>query len=93
MDKPRLLPHAIDRFRERWPETGSHTDAALAAHLFRAIVVDEGCGEVYTTGRNTFYPLSFMGRDGYVVVRDGAIRTVQLPEHCKEVEEVRNGRS
>ncbi len=91
--KLRLLPHAIQRFRERWTETGSHTDEALAAHLFRAIAVDEECGEVFQSGTNTFYPLSFMGRDGYVVVRDGAIRTVQLPEYCPEVEEVRNGRS
>lgn len=93
MKKLTLNPHALEQFRARWPSTSTHKDAALVAHIYRSIEQAEDTKDVYVSDPTTFYPFTFQGEDGYIAVRGGEIKTVLPTKYCKEVEEVRNGRS
>jgi hypothetical protein len=93
VSKLTFTPHALHQFRARWSSTSTHKDAALVAHIYRAIKQAEDAGDVFESPPTTFYPFTFQGEDGYIAVRGGEIKTVLPTKYCPEVEEVRNGKS
>lgn len=93
MTKIKVSTHALERFRERWPTAQSLDDRFLSEMLLSQIKHADETNDAYDTAGGRYYPISLQGDDGYAVVKDNEVKTVMPVEYCKEVDEVRNGRS
>jgi hypothetical protein len=46
-------------------------------------------GDVIQTPGGLYYPVCFLGRDGYVVFNDNHISTILPEEYCPEINNIR----
>lgn len=87
-----LLPinqHAIDRFREHWPEAGYMYDSDVRFLLSDQITEALDKNDYVITPSGIFVPFLILDQEGYAVIVETKIRTVMPSAWCKEVEEVR----
>jgi hypothetical protein len=89
----RIAYHAVQRFRERWPQGGHLSDDEVRHMILEQ--VDRAMKEddwVDTPG-GRFVPFCFMGEDGYAVIAsDGNVTTLLFDEWCAAVDAVRTRR-
>lgn len=91
-----LLPinqHAIDRFREHWPEAGYMYDSDVRFLLSDQLSDALDRNDYIVAPGGVFVPFSILDRDGYAVIVDRTVRTVMPKQWCEEVDKVRKGRS
>jgi len=83
-----LSEHAIQRFRERWPDCAYLPAHVIRGQVSRQVVRGGRAAAFITTPGGDYYPICFFGRDGYAIYRAGQITTILPEEYCPEVSAV-----
>ena len=81
--------HAIDRLRQ-WPGCNQLDDSRLRFLLRRQVKKAQERKDFVLTPGGTLFPVSFLGKDGYAVVKNEFIVTVLPGEYCPEANELRS---
>ena len=91
-DRGRLIVtgHARTRFRERWPNGASCTDRYICSFIRKQVKDAMKRGDIVNTPDGALYPISFLGKDGYVLIMDSRVVTVMSEDWCPEANEVRS---
>ena len=89
--QPRLViaDHALDRFQERWPDCAYMSRSEVVRRVTEQMFARERDGDVVEAPGGFYYPISFLGRDGYAVFNEDRVTTILPEEFCPEVNNVR----
>lgn len=81
--------HALDRVRQRWPDTTHLYDTELKFLLSDQIIDALRRHDAVSAPGGVYVPVSIFGQDAYAVVLNQEVRTVLPSSWCAEVENVR----
>lgn len=81
--------HAIERFQERWPECAHMSRSDVVRRVVEQMQARERDGDVVATPGGLFYPISFLGVDGYAVWNEDRVTTILPESYCPEVNNIR----
>lgn len=84
-----VIEHALTRFHERWPECVHMSRGEVVRRVREQIEARERDGDVVEAPGGLYYPISFLGRDGYAVLKDDRVKTLLPEEYCPEVNRIR----
>jgi hypothetical protein len=84
-----ISEHALDRFQERWPECANIPRSEVARRVAEQMSARQRAGDVIETPGGFYYPISFLGKDGYAIFNEGRVTTILPEEFCPEVNNVR----
>lgn len=87
-----ITGHVLKRFRERWPESRSISDRAICDLIRKQVVDAKKRKDVVVTPGGVLYPISYLGRDGYVILKDSKATTVVEKSWNPEANEIRKER-
>jgi hypothetical protein len=85
----RISAHALLRFRERWIECASYPSAHVCRELRQQVLEALRCSDYVQTPGGDYYPISFLGKDGFAVLNGNSVKTIMPEEFCPHVVEVR----
>jgi hypothetical protein len=86
-----VTEHALKQLRERWPSIRHMSDDELKRGLREQIARNEQNRDYNDLPGGRYSPVTFMGDDGFAVIKDNHVLTVLPEEYCQELQEVRNG--
>jgi hypothetical protein len=84
-----VADHALSRFHDRWPECVHMSRSEVARRVLEQMKARERDGDVVHTPGGLYYPISFLGKDGYAVLNDRVVKTLLPEEYCPEVNNIR----
>ncbi len=84
-----VADHALDRFQERWPECAHMTRSEIVRRVVEQMSARQRADDVIETPGGLYYPISFLGKDGYAIFNEGRVTTILPEEFCPEVNNVR----
>ena len=82
-----ITPHAIERLRYHWKEARSYSDDRLIYELKKRIQCALDDHKRIKTPGGTYVPISLDGRDGFAVLHNLQVVTIQPVEFCQEIME------
>lgn len=82
--------HALERFRERWPECAHMERSTIWGLIEKQIAEAEKNDDLAICEGGTYYPVSLMGKDGFAVVNGRKVMTILPEEYCQQVVSVLN---
>jgi len=91
-DKKKLSfsAHALLRFRERWPECAHMERSTICKAIENQITEAEKNDNFATSDGGLYFPITFLGTDGYAVVIKNRVTTILPEEYCPQVTSVLN---
>jgi hypothetical protein len=84
-----VRPHALERIRQRWPDTAHLYDTELRFLLSDQILDALHRRDAVIAPGGLYVPISIFGQDAYAVLLDQEVRTVLPSAWCNEVEQLR----
>lgn len=84
-----VADHAIERFKERWPDCANMSKNEVVRRVVEQMLARERDGDVIESPGGFYYPISFLGKDGYAVFNEDRVTTILPEEFCPEVNNVR----
>lgn len=81
--------HALERIRQRWPDTAHLYDTELRFLLSDQILDALHRRDAVIAPGGLYVPISIFGQDAYAVLLHREVRTVLPSAWCSEVEQVR----
>ena len=84
-----VADHAVERFLERWPDCAFMSRSEVVRRVTEQMFARERDGDVIEAPGGFYYPISFLGKDGYAVFNEDRVTTILPEEFCEEVNNVR----
>jgi len=88
-----VIPHALERLREHWPDSSFMYDAELRFILSDQLLEALNKKDFVVAPGGVYVPFSLFGKDGYAVLVNQKARTVMPTDWCPEVDLVRKTRT
>lgn len=92
VDDIRFTGHALKRFRERWPESASIGNVELKKLLNKQVKDAHQRGDYVNTPGGRLYPVSYLGMDGFAVLKGTTVTTITEESWYPEAIEIRKAR-
>lgn len=90
----KITRHALDRFRQRWPESHSEPESSLRKLLTDQIESAKARGDTTKTPDGLLVPISYLGNDGYAIIKaidkEEHVTTIVPEDWREELREIRN---
>jgi hypothetical protein len=87
-----ITDHALQRFRERWPESCAEPDQRIRQLIQDQVHRAHEQEDYVNTPGGTLYPITYLGKDGYVIVKGTRATTAGEEKWYPEATAIRNRR-